>query len=121
MAALSQRDVVLRDLWCKHGCPEKMTIRVQTTGEVITLINGLPVTDNAETNPLFMRYPKAKNRGLRAAQLVRDNRVCAACTKRFYSKREDAKYCSQRCQKRAKREQEAQRRRAQQERLLAAS
>ena len=35
------RDAILRDLWLKHGCPEKMTIHVKKTRETVVLINGL--------------------------------------------------------------------------------
>lgn len=112
---------MFKNLWCKHGCPEKMTIHVKSTGETITLINGLPVRDEALKNPVLMRFATSQNPKARVTQPVRDNRVCLACQKGFYSKREDAKYCSARCQKRVRREQEALRIRAERERLLAAS
>ena len=33
----------LANQWCRHGCPEKMTIHVKSTGETIILRDGLPV------------------------------------------------------------------------------
>ena len=112
---------IFANLWMKHGCPERMVIHVKSTKETITLIDGLPVCDNAENNPSLMRFSKAQKRESMVGQPVRDNRTCETCKKGFYSIREDAKYCSQRCQKRAKREQDAQQRRAERERMLAAS
>jgi hypothetical protein len=82
---------------------------------------GSAVTDNAKNNPLLMRDSKAKNRKLIVRQPVTDNRVCLTCQKSFYSKRRDAKYCSQRCRQRARRDREARRQRAEYERVLAAS
>ena len=85
------RDHILRDLWLKHGCPERMTIHVRKTGETIRLINGLPVTDNAENNPLSMHISKAQKRRLRVGQPVTDNRRCKICQSEFSSTRKDAK------------------------------
>ena len=55
------RMTALANIWMKYGCPEKMTIHIRSTGETITLIDGLPVRDNAENNPLLMRSCKAQN------------------------------------------------------------
>ena len=124
------RMTALAKLWMQPGCPEKMTIHVKSTGETITLIDRMPVThdakgqpvrDNALSRPIKTRVPEGQKRELIVRQPVRDNRVCLACKNGFYSKRESAKYCSQRCQKRDKRKQEAQNQRAEHERLLAAS
>jgi hypothetical protein len=115
------RNMVFAKLWCEHGCPEKMTIHVKSTGETITLIDGLPVTDNAEKNPSLMRFCKAQKPNLMVRQPVTDNRVCEACKNGFHSLREDAKYCSPRCRQKAKREQEAECQRREREHLLAAS
>jgi len=105
-----------------------MIIHVKSTGETIALIGGMPVThdakgqpvrDNAFSRPIKTRVPKPKKREVGVGQPVRDNRVCLACKNGFYSIREHAKYCSPRCQKRAKREQEAQQSRREHERLMA--
>jgi hypothetical protein len=113
------RMTVFANLWCRYGCPERMKIHVKSTGETITLINGLPVTDNAENNPLLMRSFKPKNRELGVGQPVTDNCVCLACKRSFYSKRGDAKYCSARCRQKARREQEAKEARLKLQKLLA--
>jgi hypothetical protein len=118
---METRNDTYQALWCKYGCPEKMTIHVKTTGETITLINGLPVTLNGENKPLMMPTYKGKNRELRVTQPVTDNCTCLACLKRFYSKRTDAKFCSSRCRIAFHRKQEADERRRENERLLAAS
>jgi pimeloyl-CoA synthetase len=39
---------VFADLWRRYGCPQRMKIHISKIGEEITLINGLPVTDNAK-------------------------------------------------------------------------
>ena len=96
-----------------------MTVYFRKTGEAITLINELPVTDNAENNPLLMRHSKAQKRQTLPILPVTDNCTCLACLTRFYSKRADTKCCSARCRQKAKREQIGQRRRAENERLLA--
>jgi hypothetical protein len=114
------RDHVLRDLWIKHGCPERMTIHVRKSAETIRLINGLPVTDNAENNPLSMHTSKAQKSGLRVGQPVTDNRRCKMCQSEFSSIRKDAKYCSPRCRKMAARRQTAERRQREADRLLSA-
>jgi hypothetical protein len=62
-----------------------------------------------------------EKRELRPSHPVRQNRVCLACKRPFSSKHKDARYCSPRCQKRAKREQEAQHQQRERERLLTAS
>ena len=116
---MNQRDLILANLWCKHGCPEKMTVHVRKSGETITLINGLPVTDNAGKNPLLIRAFKAQKRQTLPTLPVTDNCVCRSCLKAFHSKRADAKYCSARCRQKAKREHILQRHRAERERLLA--
>ena len=46
--------------WMKHGCPERMTICIRSTGETITLIDGLPVTLSTENNPVLMPISKAQ-------------------------------------------------------------
>ena len=85
------RDHILRDLWLKHGCPERMTIHVRKTGETIRLINGLPVTDN---------------------------RRCKICQSEFSSTRKDAKYCTPRCRQKVVRLKTAERRRQEADRML---
>ena len=112
------RDHILRDLWLKHGCPERMTIHVRKTGETIQLINGLPVTDNVEKNPLSMNISKAQKRRLRVGQPVTDNRRCKICQSEFSSTRRDAKYCSPRCRQKAVRLQTAERQRREADRML---
>jgi hypothetical protein len=112
------RDHILRDLWLKHGCPERMTIHVRKTGETIRLINGLPVTDNAKNSPLLMHISKAQKRRLRVGQPVTDNRRCKICQSEFSSTRKDAKYCSPRCRQKAVRLQTAERRRREADKML---
>ena len=112
------RDHVLRDLWLKHGCPERMTIHVRKTAETIVLLNGLLVTDNAENNPLSMLTSKAQKCELRVGQPGTDNRRCKMCQSEFYSKRKDAKYCSPRCRRKAVRLQTAERRRREADKML---
>jgi hypothetical protein len=111
-------DHILRDLWLKHGCPERMTIHVRKTGETIRLINGLPVTDNAQNSPLSMHISKAQKRQLRVRQPVTDNRRCKICQSEFSSTRNDAKYCSPRCRQKAARLQTAERQRREADRML---
>ncbi len=103
----------------KYGSPEKMTIHVRSTGETITLIDGLPVTDNAEKNPLLMRYCKAQKRELRLPMPVTDNRRCETCQSAFSSIRKDAKYCSPRCRQKAIRKRESQKHRTETAEMLA--
>jgi hypothetical protein len=112
------RDHILRDLWLKHGCPERMTIHVRKTGETIRLINGLPVTDNAKISPLLMHVSKAQKRRLRVGQPVTDNRRCKICQSEFSSTRKDAKYCSPRCRQKAVRLRTAERGRQEADRML---
>jgi hypothetical protein len=112
------RDNILRDLWLKHGCPERMTIHVRKTGDIIRLIHGLPVTDNAEKNPLSMNISKAQKRRLRVGQPVTDNRRCKICQSEFSSTRKDAKYCSPRCRQKAVRLRTAERGRQEADRML---
>ena len=112
------RDHILRDLWLKHGCPERMTIHVRKTGETIRLINGLPVTDNAKNSPLSMHISKAQKRRLRVGQPVTDNRRCKICQSEFSSTRKDAKYCSPRCRQKAVRLRTAERGRQEADRML---
>ena len=112
------RDHILRDLWLKHGCPERMTIHVRKTGETIRLIKGLLVTDNAENSPLLVRISKAQKPGLMVRQPVTDNRRCKICQNEFSSTRNDAKYCSPRCRQKAVQLQTAERRRREADRML---
>jgi predicted nucleic acid-binding Zn ribbon protein len=109
---------ILRDLWLKHGCPERMMIHVRKTGETIQLVNGLPVTDNAENSPLSMHTSKAQKRRLRVGQPVTGNRRCKICQSKFSSIRKDAKYCSPRCRQKAVRLNTAERRRQEADRML---
>jgi len=113
------RDDILRDLWLRRGCPEKMTIHVRKTGETITLINGLPVTDSGQNSLLLIRSSKPQNRESRVRQAVTDNRHCELCRNEFSSTRKDAKYCSPRCRQRAVRRQAALQLRQEAEQLLA--
>ena len=87
------RDHILRDLWLKPGCPERMTIRVQKTGETIRLINGLPVTLT---------------------------RLCKACRNEFSAQRKNAQFCSARCRIKFHREEQMRRKRLEADRLLSA-
>jgi hypothetical protein len=112
------RDHILRDLWLKHGCPERMTIHVRKTGETIRLINGLHVTDNAENNPLSMHVSKAQKRRLRVEQPVTDNQCCKICQSEFSSTRKDTKYCSPRCRQKAVRQRRTERRRQEADRMF---
>lgn len=107
------------DLWFSKGCPETMRIHVKSTGQTIVLKNGLPVRENAEKIPLLKPTSKAQKRKARGIQPVRENRTCLACSEQFTPKSKDTKYCSQRCQKRAKRKQEVEEHRKALERLLA--
>jgi hypothetical protein len=116
------RNHILRDLWLEHGCPEKMTIHVRRTGETVKLLNGLAViTDNAKNNHLLMRSSKAQKCDLGAGQPVTLTCVCKACIDEFPAQRKNAQFCSAKCRVRFNRKQEAQRRRMEHERLLAAS
>jgi hypothetical protein len=100
---MESRDYKLASLWAAHGCPERMKIHIISTGEEILLFNGLPVIDNAENNPLLMRFLTKGKRGVATTLPVTDNCTCVFCLKQFYSKRGDAKYCSPRCRKKAER------------------
>ena len=86
------------DFWYQHGCPEKMTLHVG--GETITLVNGLPITPQKLAPEALSSHEVRRSI---AGQPVRDNRTCSVCGTGFHSKREDALYCSSRCQKRAAR------------------
>jgi hypothetical protein len=114
------RDHILRDLWLKHGCPERMTIHVRKTGETIRLINGLPVTLTQENNPLTMSGSKAHNRESMVRQPVTLTRVCKACKNEFPAQRKNAQFCSQRCRIKFHREEQMRRRRLEADRLLSA-
>jgi hypothetical protein len=46
------RMMALADIWCRHGCLERMTIHVKKTGETITLINGIPMEQNVKTTDI---------------------------------------------------------------------
>ncbi len=109
---------VLAGLWCKYGCPERMTIHVKRTGETITLLNGLPVTDNGKKSDLFERALEAQKRELRVRQPVTDNRVCERCKKAFFAVRQDSRFCSPRCRKASQREQDNLKRRHEAEQRL---
>ncbi len=113
------RDTILTDLWCKHGCPERMTIRVKSTGETISLLNGLPVTLTAEKKPVLMPTSKAQNRGLRVSMPVTLTRTCEGCRTQFQAARETARFCSMACRKRVNRKLAEERRRLETAQLLA--
>ena len=67
----------LANQWCRHGCPEKMTIHVKSTGETIVLINGLPLEPTVKTT---------------------ESR-CSVCSRPLPQGRE--KYCSRTCSSRS--------------------
>jgi hypothetical protein len=110
----------LRDLWLKHGCPERMTIHVRKTGETIRLINGLPVTLTHENNPLSMKGSRAQNRETIVRPPVTLTRICKACRNEFSALRENAQFCSARCRVKFHREEQMRRNRQEAECLLAA-
>jgi hypothetical protein len=112
------RDHILRNLWLKHGCPERMTIHVRKTGETIRLINGLPVTLTQENNPLSMNGSRAQNRESMARQSVTLTRVCKACRNEFSALRKNAQFCSARCRAKFHREEQMCRNRQEAEYLL---
>jgi len=114
------RDHILRDLWLKHGCPERMTIHVRKTGETIRLINGLPVTLTQENNPLSIIGSKAKNRESIVRRPVTLTRVCKACRNEFSAQRKNAQFCSARCRVKFHREEQMRRNRQEAEYLLTA-
>ena len=106
----SKRDIWTHP-WMKHGCPEKMTIHLKSTGETITLIDGLPVTLSAENNSALMPTSKAQKGELIVRQAVTLTCICEVCKTEFQANRNKAKYCSPRCRQRSKRNQDAQRQR----------
>lgn len=123
----SSRMSAFTQAWVDHGCPERMRILVRGTGEVITLVEGFPVTDNAGKNALLKHGCKPQKRPMVTTLPVTDNRaipgqikrICACCTEEFYASRVDAQYCSPRCRQRAKRKEGTLRTCSQRERLLA--
>lgn len=44
---LSERDTILRDLWCCYGWQEKMTIHIRKTGETLILKDGFPFLEQS--------------------------------------------------------------------------
>ena len=112
------RDHILRDLWLKHGCPERMTIHVRKTGETIRLLNGLPVTLTQENNPLSMSGSRAQNRESIVRQPVTLTRICRACRNEFSAQRKNAQFCSARCRVKFHREEQMCRNRQEAEYLL---
>jgi predicted nucleic acid-binding Zn ribbon protein len=78
----ASRDTILRDLWLKHGCPEKMTIHARKTGETIILVDGLPlqlVTETTGERCVVCQRPLPKGRP----------RFCGAvCGRRFHDESE---------------------------------
>jgi hypothetical protein len=91
--------------WLRRKCPRSFTMDYE--GKTYKVGGGkLSV---AEYSGPVRESPKK-------GSAVTYNRVCLACQKSFYSKRRDAKYCSQRCRQRAKRDREARRQRAEYER-----
>ena len=68
---------VLANLWMQHGCPEKMTIHVKSTGETITLINGMPLEPEVRLT----------------------DRLCPVCSRRIPEGRK--KFCSDQCKGRS--------------------
>jgi hypothetical protein len=114
------RDHILRDLWLKHGCPERMTIHVRKTAEAIVLFNGLPVTLTQENNPLSMIGSRAQNRESIVGRPVTLTRACKACRKEFSAQRKNAQFCSQRCRIKFHREEQMRHRRLEADRLLSA-
>ncbi|MBN2321247.1 MAG: hypothetical protein JXR49_19365 [Acidobacteria bacterium] len=70
-----------------------------------------PVRDNQKINPLLMRVYEGENgRACRVdppanylGQRGLSERLCEECKEPFFPKRADARYCSSRCQKRARR------------------
>jgi predicted nucleic acid-binding Zn ribbon protein len=123
------RDTVLRDLWLKHGCPEKMTIRVKSTGETITVLDGLIQSGESPGHGLIaaqkpqgcatVRPLDVDKAERRVTWPVTDNRHCEACGIEFPSVRADARYCSPRCRQTAKRKHERERRSKAADELLA--
>ncbi len=111
------RDHILRDLWLKHGCPEKMMIHVRKTGETIILLDGLPRAQN--TGDGHSPATSKPESGVR--QPVTLTCICTACRREFSAKRMNAQFCSERCRKSFNREREAKLLRRERERLLAAS
>ena len=100
------RDDVFTNLWCKHGCPEKMTIHIRKTGETIVLINGLSQsheTLSGKNNALLIGSYEAKKRRLRVSQPETLTRLCEHCQKAFQPERITARFCSSRCRLRAQR------------------
>jgi hypothetical protein len=112
------RDHILRDLWLKNGCPERMTIHVHKTGETIRLINGLPVTLTQENNPLSIGGSKAQNRESIVGQPATLTRVCKSCRNEFSAQRKNAQFCSARCRIKFHREEQMRRKRQEAEYLL---
>ncbi len=103
--------MILTGLWCKQGCPEKMTVHVKSTGETIFLLNGLPVTLTAEKKPLLVPTSKAKNRRLSLPMPCHANSHCEVCKTQFQAARKTARFCSERCRQKFHREQAEERKR----------
>jgi threonine aldolase len=112
--------MIIRDLWFKRGCPEKMKIHVKSTGEEIQVLDGLPVTLSPETNALFVRTSEARKRQLRQGQPVTLTRTCEACKREFQARRNTSRFCSARCRVALNRTKELSRRQAETAELLAA-
>ncbi len=111
------RDHILRDLWLKHGCPEKMMIHVRKTGETIILLDGLPRAQN--TGDGHSPATSKPESGVR--QPVTLTRTCKACTNEFSAKRINAQFYSHSCRKKFNRERQVRLQRVEHERLLVAS
>ncbi len=110
----------MRDLWLRRGCPERMTVHIVRTGETLILSDGSHVPDRAQRNPLFMRVPEVEKHPAMVRWPVTDKRRCEACQREFLGIREDARYCSLMCRKKAARKRAEQRRRIEAERMISA-
>ena len=58
-----------QNLWAQHGCPEKMTIHVKSTGETIILRDGLPVVGSPLEAPAPVLQPIVRGDRCSAANL----------------------------------------------------
>ena len=103
------RSTIFTDLWVRHGCPKRMTIRVRRSGETITLLDGSPVTLSLKNNAVFMRTSEAQKRRARGSMPVTLTRTCKACKNDFRASRKTGRFCSTRCRVKFHRELESRR------------
>ena len=112
----------LANQWCRHGCPEKMTIHVKSTGETIVLRDGLPVVGSPLEAPAPVLQPIVGGDMCSAATFATPlhSRLCESFSRQLPSQA-SRRYCLKRCRWRAQREKQRQRRSARAGEMLAAA